>query len=87
MTIVAINIISNRHINRLSRVFELIMNLVLNNITQHDLKKKTRQESGQTEFDVAPLRGEGHGENVMALWGSITLFQKRYSVMGLHNVF
>ena len=26
-------------------------------------------------------------ENVLKLWGSITLFQKRYSVMGLHNVF
>ena len=23
----------------------------------------------------------------MALWGSVTLFQKRYSVIGLHNVF
>ena len=29
----------------------------------------------------------GRGENIMALWGSITLFQKRNSVVGLHNVF
>ena len=29
--------------------------------------------------------GGGRGENVMALWGSITFFEKRYSVMGPHK--
>ena len=33
------------------------------------------------------FEGGGSGENVMALWGSITLFEKRYRVMSPNNVF
>ena len=51
---------------------------LINNITQHDLIKKTRQESGQSEFDVAPLRGGGGRNGVMEVHNAFSKNDMHY---------